>query len=586
MRPLLLTSSAAGGRPWALILLLVLLPLWNHPYFEELKSPNPLVRTYLTRALVDHHTVVLDKVEAEHGWVMDRAVREGHLYCDKAPGSSFLLVPVYAVMKALSSSGKVETQKLLAWGSVLLGVLPTFLALACLDSLLVLLMVTRAARRVALIAWGLGSVGVPFELLFFGHQLAACLVVFALWAAVHAARKSSFSWAMLAGFAGGWAAITEYPTTLLIGMVGLLGAGMAWRDSGGAPRAVVRLLLGMLVGSLVPLGLGMAYHQAAFGGPLTTGYAFIENPYFRSVHKKGLMGVSLPTLEGLGGTLFSPARGLFYFQPYLLLWPVGCVLLMRSRRAVEGWVLLLAGLLYISFAAGFGYWLGGWSLGPRHLVPAVPLFTLGFAVALHTLETTEKSPWPVLGAAVRGGVVWSVVVVGLACATHSGYPEELMHPFFQMTLPLLTAGLFPYSVGTLLGWKGFASAVVPLTALVLSALWAVFVGRAVTLGRASSLGRSAVTLWTAAALVLGMGLLVRATPEATHRLAWIIDTVWEPREGPKRPDPVKQAPGFSSRPVRQDERNHVGRHHARINEPARALEEYVRGVVAAEAGRP
>src|SRR5689334_6849691 len=91
-----LSTSAAGGTPWGLLCLLVLLPLWNHPYFEELRSPNPLARTYLTRALWDHQTVAVDQVERQFGEVSDRARRGGHTYCDKAPGSSFLLVPVYA----------------------------------------------------------------------------------------------------------------------------------------------------------------------------------------------------------------------------------------------------------------------------------------------------------------------------------------------------------------------------------------------------------------------------------------------------------------------------------------------------------
>ena len=92
----------------------------------------------------------------------------------------------------------------------------------------------------------------------------------------------------------------------------------------------------------------------------------------------------------------------------------------------------------------------------------------------------------------------------------------------------------------------------------------------------------------AALLVLGAHALVTPTPEASHRLAWIMDTVWEPRApgDVKRPDPVKQAPGFAGRAVRQDEHNHVGRHHARRMEVDRALEDYVRGVSAARAGRP
>jgi hypothetical protein len=568
------------------VLLLAVVPAWNHPYFEELKSPNPLSRTYLTRALWDHGTVSINKVEQELGEVMDRAVRAGRAYCDKAPGSSFLLVPVYAALKVASPGGKVSTQRLLAWGSLFLGVVPTALALLCLEALMVLLGVAWRARRVALMAYGLGSVGVPFELLFFGHQLAACLVVFTLWATVTAAVRHRGELAVLAGFCAGWAAITEYPTTLLVAMVVAWGGGIVIRNGFRVGPRLVKLLGLATLGAVVPLGLGMAYHQAAFGGPLTTGYAFIQNAFFASIHHKGLMGVSLPTWDGLGGTLFSAARGLFYFSPYLLLWPVGAWVLARRGRLLEGVVILVTGLLYAAFAAGFGYWQGGWSLGPRHLVPAVPVMLLGFAVALGAWERSG-TPWVRLVASGwRGAVAWGVVVVGLACVTHSGYPEELAHPFFQMTLPLLVDGRFPHSVGTFLGLGGWWSAAVPLAALVVTVFSVAWVG--LSPRRGPDLWRVAATGATAALLVVALGSLVRFTPEASHRLAWIMDTVWEPRApgDVKRPDPVKQAPGFGSRPVRQDERNHVGRHHARTGDPARAMEEYVRGAVAESAGRP
>lgn len=583
--PQVISASAAGGRPWWLIFLLTLLPLWNHPYFEELKSPNPLSRAYLARALWDHRTVSVTPVEREFGDVMDRARRNGKSYCDKAPGSSFLLVPVYAALKTVTRK-PVDNQTLLMWGSVVLGVLPTAVMLACLDVLLIMLGVALRARRVALVGYGLGSVGVPFELLFFGHQLAACLVGISLWACLRAAREHKDGLALVGGFAAGWAVITEYPTLILVAMVVVWAVGEVIRQGWQTGRRLAWLLWLGVLGAVLPLGLGAAYHNAAFGGPLTTGYAFIDNPFFASIHHKGLMGVSLPTWQALGGTLFSAARGLFYFMPYLLLWPVGCVLLMLQRRKLDGVMLLVIGTLYIMFAAGFGYWQGGWSLGPRHLVPAVPFFMLGFAVALGFFERSVSPVSAVMSVIARGAVVWGVVVVGLACTTHSGYPEELIHPFFQMTLPLLTDGRFPYSVGTMIGLLGWASAVVPLLVVTTAVLVVAWVGHSPWIN--SHLVRVSGTLLVGSALVLGAGSLVKATPEASHRLAWIMDTVWEPRAptDPKRPDPVKQAPGFGSRPVRQDERNHVGRHHARTGDPARAMEEYVRGVLAAHAGRP
>ncbi len=581
-----LSASAAGGRPWWLVVLLAVLPLWNHPYFEELKSPNPLSRTYLTRALWDHSAVEIDQVERTFGDVMDRARRGPHTYCDKAPGSSFLLVPVYAALRVgTASPSEVSHQRLLKWGSLFLGVLPTFLALLCLDLLLVWLSIRRSTRLVTLCAFGLGGVGVPFELLFFGHQLAACLLVFTLWAGVRAVQSTRWRHALLAGWCAGWSVITEYPTLILVLCVAALCAALTLAQPVLRARRLGVLVMGVTLGSVIPLGLAMAYHHAAFGGAFTTGYKFIENGFFAAIHTRGFMGIQMPTLQGLGGTLFSANRGLFYFMPALLLAPVGCVLLWRAGQRAWGGTLLFSMVAYAMFAAGFGYWLGGWSLGPRHLVPAVPLFLLGLAAVLHAAESSR--PWAWLAVVMRGLTGWSVLVIGLACVTHSGYPEEFVHPFFQMTLPLLVGGFFPHSLGTQAGMLRESAALLPLVSVALTVLVVALAGRSVFTHRRHLVLGCAALLCTAG-LVLLARVPVNFPNEASHRLAWIMDTVWEPRQPPeqKRPDPVKQEPGFGARPTRQDERNHVGRHYARYGQPSRALEEYVRGAADGWAGRP
>lgn len=563
-----------------LALLLCVVPLWNHPYFEELRSPNPLSRTYLTRALWDHHTVAIDAVEREFGDVMDRSRRGPHTYCDKAPGSSFLLLPVYGALR-VTQSGPVSHQQLLKWGSLWLGVFPTFLMLLCMDAMMVWLSIRRRARLVALCGLGLGGVGVPFELLFFGHQLVACLLVFTLWAGVRAVRTGRLRDAALAGLAAGWSVITEYPVALLVVVLAALCAALVMREPVARARRLSTLVLGVVLGALVPVGLGMAYHQAAFGGPFTTGYAFIENSYFASIHKRGFMGIAWPSAEALFGVLLSSSRGLFYFMPWLLLAPLGAWVLSRRGEKAWGIPLTVAMLAYVTFAAGFGYWTGGWCLGPRHLVPVIPPMVLLTAAALDVLEEQRA----LLASVARGLVVWSVVVVGLACVTHSGYPEEFAHPFFQMTLPLLWGGYHPYSLGTSLGWSRGASALVPMTAVVLTVLTVVLVGRRTK--SPTDAWRAATSGFTAALFITVMSLLVRPTEKTTWSVSWIMDAVWEPREGTerKRADPLKVEPGFRSHDVTQDDRNHVGRDHARRMNLERALEEYARGVVDARSGR-
>src|SRR6185312_15784274 len=64
------------------------------PYFERLNNPNENVRVWATRAIVAHHVLNIDDLQREWGYVNDKAKNDRHVYSSKAPGVSFLGVPV------------------------------------------------------------------------------------------------------------------------------------------------------------------------------------------------------------------------------------------------------------------------------------------------------------------------------------------------------------------------------------------------------------------------------------------------------------------------------------------------------------
>src|SRR5215467_3002710 len=64
------------------------------PYFERINNPNENVRVWATRAIVQHHVLDIDEVQREWGWVNDKAKTDRHVYSGKAPGTTFLGVPV------------------------------------------------------------------------------------------------------------------------------------------------------------------------------------------------------------------------------------------------------------------------------------------------------------------------------------------------------------------------------------------------------------------------------------------------------------------------------------------------------------
>jgi hypothetical protein len=118
-----------------------------------------------------------------------------------------------------------------------------------------------------------------------------------------------------------------------------------------------------------------------FGSPFSIGYENLGNQYQAGM-SQGFMGISWPRLEVLFYLTFHPAMGLFWQSPVLLLAVVGFYFILRDRRyRCEGLVVLFAFVAYLLINAGYYMWWGGYSFGPRHLIPmllfmALPLVML------------------------------------------------------------------------------------------------------------------------------------------------------------------------------------------------------------------
>src|SRR5580658_6999024 len=82
--------------------ILIAVPFFGvSPYIGVVNNPNENVRTYMTMALVEDHTLRLDEVIKRFKWVNDMAKVPGkngepdHRYSVKAPAVSFAGVPIY-----------------------------------------------------------------------------------------------------------------------------------------------------------------------------------------------------------------------------------------------------------------------------------------------------------------------------------------------------------------------------------------------------------------------------------------------------------------------------------------------------------
>lgn len=423
--------------------------------------PNADSHIALTRAIVDGHTL---RIDAYAGGLADRSAYHGHFYTDKAPGLSLLSVPAYALLRLVLPSSFFSPALFFVARYLLTAIVVSLPAALFVGALWRFLLPVLGRGRAALLASGyaFGTMAWTLSALLFSHLVAAMslfgafMLLYPL--SVHACPRLKRSvWRFtLAGGLCGLAVSCEYPSVLVAGLLALFAARVVWtrREETRRPwRALVLFGLAALA-LMAPLAL---YNQAVYGSPLSQGYAHLHGgAQFIVGMRQGVEGVGLPRLAALWGITFSPYRGLFVLSPFLLLVAPGVLAMWRRRRQRAAAVLCAASIAaMLLFNAGYYFWDGGASLGPRHLGPALPFLVFPIAFAL------RRRRWRRVG---RLLILLSIAIVAASCLAVLIFPQGQANPFIGSVLPRLLRGPAENNWGLLLGLRGWAS-LVPLVAI-------------------------------------------------------------------------------------------------------------------------
>jgi hypothetical protein len=401
--------------------------------------PDPLwnadTHMFLTVSIVDRASLNIDPFSRLTG---DIAMANGHYYADKAPGLSLVAVPIYALIRAIylhgatylsalgapaGSPGIVYVRYLLA---VTLAAIPTGL-IAALLVWMARRMGVGARWSIALgLIYGLGTIARPFATVFFSHQFAA-LLVFAAFVLLFRVRRGEMDerWTVLAGFLLGYAIVTENPTVIALGVLGVY----ILTTTGRGRRLVGWLALGVAPAALIYL----AYNTFAFGNSLALGYDHLAGPdVFKEGQAQGIFGVTTPRLEAIWQTTFGPYRGIFLLSPVLLLAIPGIILLYRrSGWRAESLVCAAIGCGFFLFNWSYFAWDGGYSMGPRHVLVAVPFLIVPLA---ELVRPESARAWRIATGALGA---LSLLIVEASAATTSLFDQRLPAPLIQWALPRL-----------------------------------------------------------------------------------------------------------------------------------------------------
>ncbi len=240
-------------------------------------------------------------------------------------------------------------------------------------------------------------------------------------------------WDLLAGFACGWALASEYTSGLIVIGIGVWLMSHGWRR-----------LIPFCLAAIPPLLLIPLYSWLCFRHPFILPYSL--NASFPEM-KQGLYAIKWPDAQTAFNLLFSPARGLFFWSPFLAMAGAGYWdLAGRDKRLF--WLTYAVPVLQIVVISGRTWdWPAGPTLGPRYLAPILPLLALPCALGVRRFPRTGLLL-----------ALYSIAITTLATLTNASPPfPSHPDPLLDLHIPMFLHGQFAPNLGMLAGLPPFVS---------------------------------------------------------------------------------------------------------------------------------
>lgn len=396
-------------------------------YPWQARDWNGSSRLMLTYSLVDRGKISINGLE-DH--TRDRA-RVGRVYyTDKLPGFSLLAVPPYLFARHIVGIPPHPVDRpgvgFTHWPAdywIALGT--SGLATALTGGMLVGLAIRLGCslRRGVLVglSYGLATPASVYASLNYGHQVTAALLLgsfLLVWS------RGSLGGTAAAGFLAAWAVVVELqvaPVAAIVGAYVLISTARRARPPG-APAL-------FLIGAAGPMLMLACYNLLAFGSPLDMGYFHEDLAQFRQVHSAANpLGLRGPDASRVFALLWGPHRGLLFYAPLLALAGPGWIALGRLREVAMLGVSLACCAAVLMVNLSYPEWTGGWSTGPRLLLPLIPFAMIpvaGFLVKCGRITTALAVVLALLG--------WAEML--LFEGAGGRVPPEFLHPLRDFVIP-------------------------------------------------------------------------------------------------------------------------------------------------------
>lgn len=369
----------------------------------------------LTRAIVDEGRFEIDSYANQ---TSDRAYFNNHYYSDKAPGTSLIAVPTYAIWKFIyynffspdfREKHSTTNEYNIDWSnektSLIIYVNPGFFLFLSMIFITVFTATFFITLTVILIykisryftknenhkllitfIYGAGSLAFPNALSIFMHQTGTFFIFLAFYLIfkIKNEKIKNNKYFLLAGISLGLAFMSDF-YMVLTGVI--LFFYFIFLFNSKSKKGVMIFILGCFIGFLPFL----LYNFSILGPRLELLGKYNDRNIFTEVPEEifNRYGFITPSLNVIFQILFGVYRGLLFYYPVYSLSFIGLCLMFKNYKK-EAILIFLIFIFSLILTSSRITWHGGYTFGPRYLLPSIPFLTIPILFTFKDLK--EKIP--------------------------------------------------------------------------------------------------------------------------------------------------------------------------------------------------
>lgn len=345
----------------------------------NITEADGIINFMTTRALVENSTLSLPCN------LPRRLVTEGInniCYSKYGIGMPLMSVPLYLAGRLISGPAPANPNEL-SLPRLFVSTLNQWVTAVTCSVLYILGLQMTSDKRQSLelaFVFGLFTIAWPYASVSFSQPLIGLLLLTSI-VFIHRQNQSLVNY-LLAGAFLGWAFLVRLDSLPLIMVITIWAAYKIWAIHKGSSASAIfnKKVMASIAAILVPILASFAV------------FAVIQLAHFDSLLQTGYEGEgwTVPFLTGFTGLLFSFGKGIVFYSPLVLLAAFG--LFTLYRQGIKDLSLLAIGLLVVHLLiySSWWSWHGGWSWGPRFLVPSLPLFMIGLLPWLRSQSSLAK----------------------------------------------------------------------------------------------------------------------------------------------------------------------------------------------------